>query len=54
MSIIEKLVDGLIFVVKAGETSKELVKNAIESLEKKKFIGAVLNGAETKLEKYYY
>ena len=54
MSIIEKLVDGLVFVVKAGETSKELVKNAVESLDKKKLLGAVLNGAETKLEKYYY
>lgn len=54
MSIIEKLVDGLVFVVKAGETSKELVKNAVESLDKKKLLGAVLNGAESKLEKYYY
>lgn len=54
MVIIEKLVDGLVFVVRACETSKELVKSAIESLDKKKFIGAVLNGAESKLEKYYY
>ncbi|MCC6502873.1 MAG: polysaccharide biosynthesis tyrosine autokinase [Deltaproteobacteria bacterium] len=54
MSILEKLVDGIVLVVRAGETSKELVKNATESLEKKKFIGTVLNGAETKLDKYYY
>jgi len=54
MSIIEKLVDGIVLVVKAGETSKDLVKNASESLDRKKFIGAVLNGAETKLERYYY
>jgi len=54
MSIIEKLVDGIVFIVRAGETAKELVKNSVESLEKKKFIGAVLNGAETKLDKYYY
>jgi capsular exopolysaccharide synthesis family protein len=54
MSILEKLVDGIVFIVRAGETSKELVRNAIESLEKKKFIGTVLNGAETKLDKYYY
>lgn len=54
MSIIEKLVDNMVLVVKAGETSRELVKSALESLDKKKFIGAVLNGADTKLEKYYY
>lgn len=54
MSIIEKLVDGIVFIVRAGMTSKELVRSAVESLEKKKFIGSVLNGAETKLDKYYY
>lgn len=54
MSIIEKLVDGIVFVVRAGVTPREHVRNSVESLEKKKFIGAVLNGAETKLDKYYY
>ncbi len=54
MSIIEKLVDSMVLVVRAGQTSRELVKSATESLDKKKFIGAVLNGADTKLEKYYY
>lgn len=54
MSIIEKLVDGIVLIVRSGETSRELVRNSTESLEKKKFIGAVLNGAETKLDKYYY
>lgn len=54
MSIIEKLVDGIVLVVRAGSTSRQLVMSATESLDKKKFIGAVLNGAETRLEKYYY
>lgn len=54
MSIIEKLVDAIVLVVRAGMTSRQLVKSATDSLDKKKFIGAVLNGAETKLEKYYY
>ncbi|MBI2400844.1 MAG: polysaccharide biosynthesis tyrosine autokinase [Deltaproteobacteria bacterium] len=54
MSIIEKLVDSIVFIVRAGSTSRQLVKNAIDSLDRKKFFGAVLNGAETKLEKYYY
>lgn len=54
MSIIEKIVDGLVLVVRAGETSKNLVKQATESLDRKKFIGAVLNGADTRLDKYYY
>lgn len=54
MSIIEKLVDALVLVVRAGSTSKQLVTSALESLDKKKFLGAVLNGAETKLDKYYY
>lgn len=54
MSIIEKLVDALVLVVRAGSTSRQLVTSAIEALDRKKFLGAVLNGAETKLEKYYY
>lgn len=54
MSIIEKIVDGLVLIVRAGETSKDLVKQATESLDRKKLIGAVLNGADTRLDKYYY
>jgi exopolysaccharide/PEP-CTERM locus tyrosine autokinase len=41
--VLAKLVDGIIFVVRAGQTPRETVKQALESLEKDKILGFVLN-----------
>jgi exopolysaccharide/PEP-CTERM locus tyrosine autokinase len=41
--ILSKLVDGILIVVRAGETPRETVKQAIASLEKEKILGVVLN-----------
>ena len=41
--ILGKLVDGIIFVVRAGVTPRETIQQAIRSLEKEKIIGVVLN-----------
>lgn len=38
-----RLVDGIIFVVRAGVTPRETVQQAIHSLDKEKIIGVVLN-----------
>jgi protein-tyrosine kinase len=38
-----KLVDGIIFVVRAGVTPRETVKQAISALDKDKILGVVLN-----------
>ncbi|MBI5586768.1 MAG: polysaccharide biosynthesis tyrosine autokinase [Deltaproteobacteria bacterium] len=54
MSILSKLVDGLLFVVRAGQTSRDLVVKALDSISNANVLGIVLNGADTKLKKYYY
>jgi exopolysaccharide/PEP-CTERM locus tyrosine autokinase len=46
--VLSKLVDGIIIVVKAGTTPREMVKQAISSLEKEKILGFVLNHLEFK------
>jgi exopolysaccharide/PEP-CTERM locus tyrosine autokinase len=46
--VLAKIVDGIIVVVKAGQTSRETVKQAITSLEKEKILGFVLNHLEFK------
>lgn len=54
MSILSKLVDGLLFVVRAGKTSRNLVEKALGSISSANVLGIILNGADTKLDKYYY
>ena len=44
--VLSKLVDGIIIVVKAGVTPREMVEQAISSLEMEKILGFVLNHLE--------
>jgi exopolysaccharide/PEP-CTERM locus tyrosine autokinase len=46
--ILSKLVDGILIVVRAGETPRETVKQGIASLEKEKILGMVLNDLQFK------
>jgi non-specific protein-tyrosine kinase len=46
--ILSKMVDGILIVVRAGETARETVKQAISSLEKEKILGVVLNDLQFK------
>jgi exopolysaccharide/PEP-CTERM locus tyrosine autokinase len=46
--VLSKLVDGIIFVVRAGVTPRETVKQAISSLPKDKILGVVLNDLQFK------
>ncbi|OGP38954.1 MAG: hypothetical protein A2X93_04760 [Deltaproteobacteria bacterium GWC2_56_8] len=54
MNVISRLVDGVIMVVRAGKTQKDIVLKAFKSLSKCNVVGVVLNGADIKLGKYYY
>ena len=48
--------DGVLLVVRAGSTKKELVSNSVDLIKKVhgKVIGTVLNGVENKKNNYYY
>ena len=46
--VLSRLVDGILIVVRAGETPRETVKQAISSLEKEKILGVVLNDLQFK------
>lgn len=52
-SIMAKYIDCVIFVVKAGSTSREIIKQTIESLGENKIIGVVFNMAENHFKSYY-
>ncbi len=54
MNIISRLADGLVMVVRAESTPKNMVRSAIDSIKEGRFIGIVLNAAHTSLKKYYY
>jgi capsular exopolysaccharide synthesis family protein len=52
-SAIAKRVDGIIIVIKYGETSLKIVEQMIEGLGKEKIIGAVLNRFDAHTSGYY-
>lgn len=54
MQIIAKWVDGVLLVVRANMTPMDLVRKAFKSLPADRMVGIVLNGTDTKFEKYYY
>lgn len=55
MNILSRIVDGLLLVVKAGSTPKDLVRKAVNSLPAKNIAGIILNGADDiHMKKYYY
>jgi protein-tyrosine kinase len=47
-SVLNEMVDGIILVVKVGETPRESIQQAIKSLKKDKILGVVLNKLEFK------
>jgi len=55
-SILAKSADGVVLVVRAGETAREIVKNGLEQLKGigAHMLGAVLNGVDTANDSYYY
>ena len=47
-TVLDKMVDGIILVVRAGETPRESVQQAVKLLKTEKIIGVVLNDMEFK------
>jgi len=57
INILSRLVDGMLIVVRAGETSRDNVLKATKIVNEKNIIGIVLNDAKAttiSLENYYY
>lgn len=54
MQIISKQVDGVVLVVRANKTPKDIVSKALKSLSDTNMVGIVLNGTDTIFNKYYY
>jgi protein-tyrosine kinase len=63
-SVLNEMVDGILLVIKSGDTPRESIQQALKLLDKKKIIGAVLNNMEFKTDamirryfgtnRYYY
>jgi len=47
-NVLDKMVDGILLVIRAGETPRESVQQAVKLLKTEKIIGAVLNDMEFK------
>jgi capsular exopolysaccharide synthesis family protein len=52
--ILSHLVDGVIFVVMAEKTRRDIVKRELTSLNQTKILGVVLNGATFETSHYYH
>jgi capsular exopolysaccharide synthesis family protein len=54
MNIIEKLVDGILLVIRAQRTPRDAVKTALNSLRTDKIVGVILNDAKQPSSQYYH
>ncbi len=54
--ILSRLVDGVLLVIRAGETHREIIRNGISLLQHANahILGAILNGVEMGRDSYYY
>jgi len=53
MQYLTELLDGLIMVIRAGKTSRDLVQDALETLEGKNILGMIVNGVSRQLSSRY-
>lgn len=53
-AILSKHIDGIILVVKAGKTHRDIVARTVESLGKEKILGIVFNMSQEPIKSYYY
>jgi len=55
-SVLSKLADGVILVIRAGETAREMIRNGVNQLQTvgAHILGAVLNAVDIGRDKYYY
>lgn len=54
MNLIERLVDGILLVVRAEKTPRHSVMMAVQSLISSKLVGIVLNGVQQSRSRYYH
>ena len=54
MNIISDVVDGILLVVRAEKTPKEMILEALKTLNKENVIGVVFNDSKKKMAKMYY
>jgi succinoglycan biosynthesis transport protein ExoP len=54
MNVIEKLVDGIILVIRAEKTPRDVVKTALNSLGADKIVGVILNDTKQPMSPYYH
>lgn len=54
VNILSKMVDGLLLVVRAGKTPKDVVLSAVNSVTNTNIVGIVLNGVSSVPKKYSY
>jgi len=52
MTVLSDLVDGLLFVVRAGKTSRNLVRTAIKAMSNSNIIGMILNDSDIAPDSY--
>ena len=52
-TLLSKMVDGIILVVRADRTPRETVQRAVKSIDRKKIIGVVFNQIDMKPSSYY-
>lgn len=52
--ILASQVDGIIIVVRYGETDREVVKQALKNIDREKILGIVFNGADYRTSSFYY
>src|SRR5690606_10798715 len=52
--ILSELSDGVVLVVRAGETSREDIEAALDIIDRRRVLGLVLNGAEMDERRYGY
>ncbi len=54
VSVLASHVDGILMVVRAGKTSKDIVAKSVKSVDRSKIVGFVLNGADVSFRDYRY
>jgi capsular exopolysaccharide synthesis family protein len=51
---LSELVDGLVLVVRAGQTSEDDIQAALDVLDRRRLLGVVLNGTQSDVHRYGY
>jgi capsular exopolysaccharide synthesis family protein len=54
--VLSKSVDGVLLVIRAGDTAREIVRNSVAQFQRvgANILGAILNGIDVGRDKYYY